>query len=132
MGSPHKGDWVGVYSPADADVHSTAPVKWQHADVVRLLLLLTGSPSHEIKSTRVVTSSSPSSPVTLSCVCGRQSAEYLRTGAGKLRFRLINMRASYVFHFMRNGTTHPVLVSSSNQGTAPQQHPRIHQPPSEC
>jgi hypothetical protein len=37
VGSPHKGDWVGVYSPADADVHSTAPVKWQHADVVRLL-----------------------------------------------------------------------------------------------
>ena len=44
VGSPHKGDWVGVYSPADADVHSTAPVKWQHADVVRT--------SHEIKSTR--------------------------------------------------------------------------------
>lgn len=78
VGSPHKGDWVGVYSPADADVHSTAPVKWQHADV---------------------------------------SAEYLRTGAGKLRFRLINMRASYVFHFMRNGTAHPVLVSSSNHVT---------------
>jgi hypothetical protein len=67
----------------------------------------------------------------LSCVCGRQSAEYLRTGAGKLRFRLINMRASYVFHFMRNGTAHPVPVSSSNQGTT-QPHPRTHQPPSEC
>ncbi len=53
VGSPHKGDWVGVYSPADADVHSTAPVKWQHADVVRLPLLLTGLPSREIKSTRV-------------------------------------------------------------------------------
>jgi hypothetical protein len=73
----------------------------------------------------VVTSSSSSSPY---CgVCGRQSAEYLRTGAGKLRFRLINMRASYVFHFMRNGTAHPVLVSSSNHGTTP--HPRTHHPP---
>jgi hypothetical protein len=68
----------------------------------------------------------------LSCVCGRQSAEYLRTGAGKLRFRLINMRASYVFHFMRNGTAHPVLVSSSNQGTTPAHPPPNHHPPSEC
>lgn len=77
----------------------------------------------------MVTSSSSSS--SSYCVCGRQSAEYLRTGAGKLRFRLINMRASYVFHFMRNGTAHPVLVSSSNHGTTPHTlAPTTHRPPS--
>jgi hypothetical protein len=40
------------------------------------------------------------------------------------------MRASYVFHFMRNGTAHPVLVSSSNHGTTPHTlAPTAHRPP---
>ncbi len=28
------GDWVGVYSPADADVTVTAPIKYKYADEV--------------------------------------------------------------------------------------------------
>jgi hypothetical protein len=33
------GDWVGVYSPADADVTVTAPIKYKYADEVRCTIL---------------------------------------------------------------------------------------------
>jgi len=72
--SPSHGDWIGVYSPADADVHHTAPIKYKFA---------------------------------------WESAGFLHTGKGALKFRLLNMRHDYSFALFRNGTYYPVMVAQS-------------------
>jgi hypothetical protein len=60
LGQPSSHDWVGGFSPADANVTSSTPVKFTWADM---------------------------------------DPQYLQTGNATLRFRMVNTRASWRFHF---------------------------------
>jgi len=42
------------------------------------------------------------------------SSNYIATGSGSIQFRLVNMHADYIFAFMRNGTSYPILSGFSN------------------
>jgi hypothetical protein len=42
------------------------------------------------------------------------SSGYLNSGAGSIKFRLVNMHSDYMFVFFINGTDYPIAVGSSN------------------
>lgn len=99
VSAPSDGDWVGVYSPSTTDMLTHVPIKFQVLHAVPPFM-----------STLFVADLLPS-PVSQ---FANKSSTHATSGSGSLRFQLLNLRADYIFSFMRGGIVKPVVAATSS------------------
>lgn len=90
--SPAATDWIGVFSPAKFNGSTCSPESGPEEDQSPLLC---------------------TAPIKFQ-YANYSTANYVKTGNGSLKLRLINQRADFAFALFAGGLTNPVLLAISN------------------
>lgn len=90
--SPAATDWIGVFSPAKFNGSTCSPESGPEEDQSPLLC---------------------TAPIKFQ-YANYSTANYVKTGNGSLKLRLINQRADFAFALFSGGLTNPVLLAISN------------------
>lgn len=90
--SPAETDWIGVFSPAKFNGSTCSPESGPEEDQSPLLC---------------------TAPIKFQ-YANYSTANYVKTGNGSLKLRLINQRADFAFALFAGGLTNPVLLAISN------------------
>ena len=102
VSDPSNGDWIGVYSPSTTNVMEHYPIKFQVPCMAAACEWGYCTNTANMWLARVIAEQ-----------FANHSAGW-PSSSGSLRFQLLNLRADYIFTFMRGGIYSPTLAATSS------------------